>query len=95
MEILYPGLTKQRGRIIKYIGITFDYSKHDCVRITMANYKNEVLDGCTDMSGKSQTPAHSNLFDIRPVEASPLLTDEDKERFHSVTAQIIYLAKRV
>ena len=44
---------------------------------------------------KSQTPAHSNLFDIRPVEASPLLTDEDKERFHSVTAQIIYLAKRV
>ena len=61
----------------------------------MANYINEVLEGCTDMSGKSQTPAHSNLFDIRPIEASPLLTDEDKERFHSVTAQLLYLAKRV
>ena len=95
IKILYPGLTKQRGRIINYIGMTFDYSKHDCVRITIANYKNEVLEGCTDMSGKSQTPALSNLFDIRPVEASPLLTDEDKERLHSVIAQIIYLAKRV
>ena len=85
----------QRGRIINCIGMTFDYSKHGCVRITMANYINEVLEGCTDMSGKSQTPAHSNLFDIRPIEASPLLTDEDKERFHSVTAQLLYLAKRV
>ena len=46
-------------------------------------------------AGKSQTPAHSNLFDIRPIEASSLLTDEDKERFHSVTAQLLYLAKRV
>ena len=95
IEILYPGLTKQRGRIINYIGMTFDYSMHNCVRITMANYINEVLEGCTDMSGKSQTPAHSNLFDIRPIEASPLLTDEGNERFHSVTAQLLYLAKRV
>ena len=61
----------------------------------MANYINEVLEGCTDMSGKSQTPAHSNLFDIRPIEASPLLVDDDRERFHSVTAQLLYIAKRV
>ena len=95
IEILYPGLTKQRGRIINYIGMTFDYSKHDCVRITMSNYINEVLEGCTVMAGKSQTPAHSNLFDIRSIEDSPLLADEDRERFHSVTAQLLYLAKRV
>ena len=68
IEILYPGLTNQRGRIIKYIGMTFDYSKHGCVRITMANYINEVLEGCTDMSRKLQTPAHSNHFDIRPIK---------------------------
>ena len=48
--------------------------------ITMSNYINEVLEGCTDMSGKSQTPAHSNLFDIRSIENSPLLADEDRER---------------
>ena len=95
IEILYPGLTKQRGRIINYIGMTFDYSKHDCERITMSNYMNEVLEGCTVMAGKSQTPAHSNLFDIRSIEDSPLLADEDRERFHSVTAQLLYLAKRV
>ena len=92
IEILYTGLTKQRGRIINYIGMTFDHSKHDCVRIIMSNCINEVLEGCTVMA---QTPAHSNLFDIRSIEDSPLLADEDRERFHSVTAQLLYLAKRV
>ena len=61
----------------------------------MSNYINEVLEGCAVMAGKSQTPAHSNLFDIRSVEDSPLLADEDRECFHSVTAQLLYLAKRV
>ena len=61
----------------------------------MSEYKNEVLVGCTDLSGKSQTPAHSNLLDIRSIEDSPLLADEDRERFYSVTAQLLYLAKRV
>ena len=58
----------------------------------MSNCINEVLEGCTVMA---QTPAHSNLFDIRSIEDSPLLVDEDRERFHSVTAQLLYLAKRV
>ena len=61
----------------------------------MSNYINEVLEGCAVMAGKSQTPAHSNLSDIRSIEDSPLLADEDRERFHSVTAQLLYLAKTV
>ena len=44
---------------------------------------------------RPQTPVHSNLFNIRSIEESPLLADEDKERFHSVTAQLLYLAKLV
>ena len=44
---------------------------------------------------RPQTPVHSNLFNIRSIEESPLLADEDKERFHSVTAQLLYLSKLV
>ena len=29
------------------------------------------------------------------IEGSPLLVNEDRERFHSVTAQLLYLATRV
>ena len=95
IELIYPGLTKQRGRIINYLGMTFDYSVSGKVKITMENYVREVLKGCEDIEGTSDSPAHSNLFSVLPVSTSALLGDKDKERFHSVVAQLLYLSKRV
>ena len=40
------------------------------------------------MTGKSQTTALSNLFDIRSIEDSPLLVNEDRERLSDSTASI-------
>ena len=51
IEIIYPGLTKQRGRNINYLGMTFDYTVPDKVKITMKNYARDVLEGCSDMTG--------------------------------------------
>ena len=95
IETLYPGLTKQRGRVINYLGMTFDYSIKGQVKITMSNYVTEVLQGCSDMLGTAHTPAHSNLFNVRSIQDSPELSDEERETFHSITAQLLYLAKRV
>ena len=95
IELIYPGLTKQRGRIINYLGMTFDYSVNGKVKITMENYVRDVLKGCEDIEGTSDSPAHSNLFSVRPVLMSELLGDKDKERFHSIVAQLLYLSKRV
>ena len=47
------------------------------------------------MTGTAESPAQSNLFSVTLVSLNPLLGDKDKERFHSITAQLLYLAKRV
>ena len=65
IEAIYPNLTKQRGRIINYLGMTFDYTIPGKVKITMANYIRDVLEGCTDITGTADSPAHSNLFTVR------------------------------
>ena len=75
--------------------MTFDYSVPEKVKITMKNYVRDVLEGCSNMTGTAESPAQSNLFSATLVSLNPLLGDKDKERFHSITAQLLYLAKRV
>ena len=45
IENIYLGLTKQRVRIINYLGMTSDYSVPEKVKITMKNYVRDVLEG--------------------------------------------------
>ena len=95
IEAIYPNLTKQRGRIINYLGMTFDDSILGKVKIIMANYIRDVLEGYADITGTADSPAHSNLFTVRTTLISPLLGDRDRERFHSIAAQLLYLSKRM
>ena len=37
IEAIYPNQTKQRGKIINYLGMTFDYSILGKVKNTMSN----------------------------------------------------------
>ena len=53
----------------------------------MANYIRDMMEGCADITGTADSPAHSLI--------SPLLGDRDRERFHSTAAQLLYLSKRV
>ena len=75
--------------------MTFDYSILGKVKISMANYIRDVLEGCADITGKSDSPAHSNLFTVRATLINPFLGDRDRERFRSIAAQLLYLSKRV
>ena len=93
--ILYPGLTKQRGRIINYLGMSFDYSEKNKVIITMANFVSEILAEWTNVTGTAETPAAPYLFRVRTQDESPLLNDVEREKFHRVVAQFQYLVKRV
>ena len=61
----------------------------------MTNFVNDVLNGCKDIIGEADTPACQHLFRIREESDSPLLTDLERERYHSVSAQLLYLSKRV
>ena len=92
IEDLYPGLTKNRGKILNYIGMTFNYEQLGKVSISMEGFIKDLLEDCVEIVGVSTSPANNNLFTID--ETSPLLPDKMRERYHSLTAKLLYLSKR-
>ena len=62
IEAIHPNLTEQRGRIVNYLGMTFDYSIPGKAKITMANYIRNVLEGCADITGTADSSAHIITF---------------------------------
>ena len=94
IEKLYPGLTKHRGKVLNYIGMTFNFETAGQVRITMEGFIKELLEDCKEILGVSPTPAKTDLFLVKPDNIDPLLTTYAREYFHSITAKLLYLSKR-
>ena len=61
----------------------------------MQGYISDVLMESEDIKGTAPTPAKPDLFQISNKTDDPLLMFEEKERFHPITAQLLYLSKRV
>ena len=94
IENLYPGLTKYRGKLLNYIGMTFDFGVKGKVKITMEGFIKELLEDCKGIIGVSPTPGKSDLFNVNDMLSDPLLTQPLQEFFHSITAKLLYLSKR-
>jgi hypothetical protein len=84
-------VTRHDGEIIDYLGMEFDYSIPGVVKVSMNGMIEEALDdwGITDTA---ITPAKSKLF--LSNDKSPKLEEKDRERFHSMVAKMLYIAKR-
>lgn len=89
----YNNLSVHRGTKLDYLGMTFDFSDKGKCRVTMAGYVADLLEFCERISGVAKTPASDHLF--RVDEKSVGLAEEGKEFFHSATAKLLYLGKRV
>jgi hypothetical protein len=56
-------LTKTRGKVHEYLGMTIDYSINGKVEFSMIDYVQGMLDKLPeDMNGESVTPASNFLF---------------------------------
>ena len=100
----YKGVTVHRGKVLDFIGMTFDFSKTGEVKVTMANCVEGILKGAeahptiSKLGGikEIKTPAGENLFATRDsTDLSPKLEKGDSEFFHSYTAKLLYLGKRI
>ena len=80
-----------RGPKVSYLGITLDFSTPGKAKCTMEGYIADLLQVC-GVTGRASSPAPEDLFDIG--ESSPLCA-EKRDRFHSLVAKLLYLAKRV
>ena len=86
-------LTKSRGKIHDYLGMTMDFSKPGEVTVTMIDYIKMILaDAPTDMKGSAVTPAANHLF---KVSDHPVSLDRDKtDTYVHLTMQLLYLSQR-
>ena len=94
LQKLYPKLEIERGRIINYLGMQFDFSMDLKCKVTMDGYIQDLLEFCTSVPDQAAaTPARDNLFKID--SKSDQLDKDNKEYYHTVTAKLLYLGKRV
>ena len=90
----YGDVKIHTGKIHNYLGMQFDFSIEGEVSISMQAYVDKLLEEWKDQlhGVPVTTPAANNLFEVR--DNSPILSDQDRDKFHTATAQLLYLATR-
>ena len=83
-------LTKTRGKVHEYLGMSIDFSVSGKVRFSMIDYVKNMLEALpADMqSGVAPTPAANHLFEVN-ADAQKL-DDATGELFHHVTAKLLF-----
>lgn len=92
-------LSIRRGKVHDYLGTKFDYTTAGKLMITRYDYITGVIGnmGETYKTGAgSATPAPKYLFETRESDKQDdeLLSIEEREEYHKITAQCLYLSKR-
>jgi hypothetical protein len=93
IDSVFPGINVIRGKVHNYLGLTFDFTECDGVKITAKQFMNDFLEDYNDVQGTATTPAEDSLFSIN--HNAPKLSDKDRQRFHTCTARLLYISKRI
>ena len=88
----FEKITIHDGDYHSYLGMNFEFDReHHSVTITMKGYLENLMKEY-GVENCANTPANNNLFkDISPE----VLNSNDRERLHSITAKLLYVAMRV
>ena len=86
-------ISVSRGKRHDYLGMFLDYSEDGVLQVDMRPYIKTILDGMpSSFKGRAQTPAANHLYHVN--EHATKLSENDADRFHSITMQLAYLAHR-
>ena len=97
IEKVFGQVTKHRGRVLNYVGMTFTFDEASKLKVTMKGYIQDLMKFVAskeEYSGTAPGPARESLFDTKYGNCD-LLNKEEKEHFHTLTAKLLYLSKRV
>jgi hypothetical protein len=87
----FKDLSETRGTKHSFLGQTFDFAKEGECSVTMAGYTQDLLE-MRSAKKSAVTPALEDLFIVN--DASPRLSPQMSDHFHSVAAKAYYLALR-
>jgi hypothetical protein len=86
-------LTVNHGTVHEYLGMTIDFSVDGKVKFIMNDYVEVLIDEIPEeFTGHAATPASNHLFQVN--DKAEKLDDEKSEKFHHLTAKLLYLSKR-
>jgi hypothetical protein len=93
IKMIYKELEVHRGKEHDYLGMHFSWKQEGKCIVTMPGYIEDVITFSSAIPGTTaSTPAGASLFEVS--EESKLLDTEKQKFFHSLTAKLLYLAKR-
>ena len=86
-------MTSMSGKILKYLGMTLDYSSKNKLKISMYEYVDKLLtEFPTDMNGAAKTPVANHLFNVNPNAKK--LPKTTAQLFHHLMAKLLYISRR-
>ena len=92
-DIYGDNLAETTGSVHDYLGMIFDFSERDKVKINMTEYLSKVIaDFPEEIIGKAATPAGDHLFKVR--DEGRRLNDEQADAFHHTVYQLLFAANR-
>jgi hypothetical protein len=94
-----------RGKVHKYLGMTFDFATLKIVKVTMLEYVDEIIgswnNGCSELDARSKAVSgHKRIATAAPndlfkVDEDAMKLDRARAKaFHNITAKGIYVNKR-
>ena len=66
------------------------FASDDCLRVSMLTTVDDILNCVRTGNDVASSPASNTLFSIDSTSA--LLSDDEREYFHSIVAKLLYLA---
>jgi hypothetical protein len=92
-DIHGENLAEKVGTVHHYLGMTFDYSFDNKVRINMNQYLSKIIkEFPQEISGMCVTPAADHSYKIQENGNKP--NEELAEAFHHTTYQLLFAANR-
>jgi hypothetical protein len=93
LQDLYGQTKYNEGKVLDYLGLRLDFTVPGEASVTMDRAIAEILrEAGTDIKMRT-TPATEQLFAVR--EDAPTCTENERMYFHSMTAKLLYVSKRV
>ena len=87
----FEKFTVDKGKVLSFLGMTFDFTVEDKVHVTQGGYIADILSS-EKVVKKSSSPATVDLHKID--EKFIDLSEDERTDFHSLVYKLLYLAKR-
>jgi hypothetical protein len=92
-DIYGDNLAENTGKVHDYLGMIFDFSDRDKVKINMTKYLSKVIAYFPEeIIGKTATPAGDHLFKVR--DEGQKLNEEQADAFHHTVYQLLFASNQ-